>query len=96
MKATETGGNILPTIDGIGDSARLLTENLDRIGQAARLAAKSIGEAWYQLCCSTYREHFGPLPGSERTSRLRKKRRKLVVKRVRELMLDRPKQGRNV
>lgn len=54
----------------------------------ATSAVFEFAKASYGLACVTYRNEIGKLPGSERTSRLRKKRRKLVMHRVAKLFAD--------
>lgn len=46
--------------------------------EAAAKAMRQFGLAYYQVAQHTYKQEFGRLPGSERTARLRKKRKKMV------------------
>jgi hypothetical protein len=51
----------------------------EALANALRQAAAAIGRWWYELLIILYRKHVGRLPGSERTARLRKKRRKKLL-----------------
>lgn len=42
-------------------------------------ALTALSDSIYRTACNEYRKEFGKLPGSERTRRLRKKRRKIVI-----------------
>lgn len=72
-----------PELKALGDAInRSLKEIAERFAVAFlpfAEALKKFGEAFYTAACSEYLRSHSRLPGSDRTSRLRKKRRKVVL-----------------
>lgn len=67
--------------------ARAIVEAVASLSEVFRRMVTGLGPAFdnlfamvYEVACSLYKEEFGRLPGSERTSRLRKKRRTMVLR----------------
>lgn len=68
---------------------RITVEMIGQLGAAmsmfnaaavrASAAFKVLSGRIYEMACDAYRKEFGRLPASDRTSRLRKKRRKMVM-----------------
>jgi hypothetical protein len=52
---------------------------LQKLGRAASAAASAICRDWYSAVESAYLESHRRLPGSDRTARMRKKRRAKVL-----------------
>jgi hypothetical protein len=57
--------------------ARAVTPAFQRCAKAMEV----FGECWYKMAEKSYRQHHGKLPGSDKTKRLRKKRKKKVLER---------------
>ena len=63
---------LLPTFHAFADSIASIGRELERM-------RNSMADAMYAAATDAYRCEFGRLPGSDRTARLRKKRRKIVL-----------------